>query len=69
MPVDNSPERPDSKQAVPFDWRDWIDVAQKVVDDWETGSSRRLLSSRESAALIERIARALHDAYSSALPK
>jgi hypothetical protein len=44
-------------------WLEWLPEAQRVVEQWEAGSSRRLLSTAEAAGLIEHIARALRAAY------
>ena len=45
------------------DWRDWLPQAQRVVEEWESATSRRLLSTAEAARLIEKIARDLNAAY------
>jgi hypothetical protein len=52
-----------NSQSAPEDWRDWIAEAHRVVEEWESATSVRMLSMRDSVALAERIARALHSAY------
>jgi hypothetical protein len=52
-----------TQQSVPEDWRDWIAEAHRVVEEWEASTSARMLSMRDSVALAERIARALHSAF------
>ena len=42
----------------------WLLQASEIVTEWDAANSeRRLLRTRESLTLIERIGRALHDAY------
>ncbi len=50
-------------QTAPEDWRDWIAEAHRVVEEWESATSVRMLSMRDSVALAERIARALDSAF------
>jgi putative NADH-flavin reductase len=47
----------------PRDWRDWVVEAQRIVEDWETATSQRMLVTGSAAALIVRIAQSLQDAY------
>ena len=49
--------------TAPEDWRDWIAEAHRVVEEWESATSVRMLSMRDSVALAERIARALDSAF------
>ena len=47
----------------PEDWRDWIPDAHRVIEEWEADVKGRMLSMRDSLALVERIAKALHRAF------
>ena len=47
----------------PEDWRDWISDAHRVIKEWEADTKGRMLSMRDSLALAEHIAKALHEAF------
>lgn len=47
----------------PEDWRDWIPDAHRIIEDWEADTKGRMLSMRDSLALAEHIAKALHAAF------
>jgi hypothetical protein len=51
------------KSPQPEDWRDWIPDAHRLIEEWESDTTSRMLSIRDAIQLSERIARALQQAF------